>query len=78
MLAELTRFHGETRYQDAEDRAVVWRRICPMFILLIFWAVAARIFDTFVKRVADLSLEKLVPHSTRLLTHFLSILIRLA
>ena len=50
MLAELTRFHGENSIPGCGGKSVVWRRIGPIFILLIFWAVAARIFDIFVKR----------------------------
>ena len=51
MLAELTRFHGQNSIPGCGGESVVWRRIGPMFILLIFWVVAARIFDIFVKRV---------------------------
>ena len=48
-------FHGENSIPGCREQSLKWCRIGPMFILLIFWAVNARIFDIFVKRVGKLA-----------------------
>ena len=59
MCEELTHSHGKRLISGCVGYCV-WREKGPMFTLLIFKAVATRIFDDFVKRVEDLSTNKCI------------------